>query len=63
MKGVKTVKQNRRITSPQSLNGYTKSICDIMRRSNCAGALRYVPELNWMLLLRILDQTELTEEE
>lgn len=26
-----------------------------MRRSNCASALQYVPELTWILFLRILD--------
>jgi len=40
-----------------------KSICDIMRRSNCAGALQYVPELTWMLFLRILDEVETREAE
>jgi len=40
-----------------------KSICNIMRRSNCAGALQYVPELTWMLFLRILDEREATEGE
>lgn len=35
----------RRLATQQSLNGAIKSICDIMRRSNCAGALQYVPEL------------------
>lgn len=35
----------RRLTSPQSVNAAVKAICDIMRRSNCAGALQYVPEL------------------
>ena len=34
-----------------------------MRRSNCAGALQYVPELTWMLFLRILDERESTEVE
>ena len=29
-----------------------------MRRSNCAGALQYVPELTWILFLRILDEHE-----
>lgn len=29
-----------------------KGICDIMGRSNCAGALQYVPELTWILFLR-----------
>ena len=54
---------NRRITTPQSLNAYVKGICDIMRRSNCAGALQYVPELTWMLFLRILDEKEEGETE
>ncbi len=48
----------RFLNSQASLNGYIKSICDIMRRSNCAGALQYVPELTWMLFLRILDERE-----
>ncbi|MCK4359751.1 MAG: N-6 DNA methylase [Candidatus Cloacimonetes bacterium] len=54
---------NRKITNPQSLNSYIKSICDIMRRSGRAGALQYVPELTWMLFLRILDEKEQREEE
>jgi type I restriction enzyme M protein len=49
---------SRKINTPQSLNGYIKSICDIMRRSGRAGALQYVPELTWMLFLRILDERE-----
>jgi len=57
------MKNSRRITTPQSLNAYVKSICDIMRRSNCAGALQYVPELTWMLFLRILDEKEAREAE
>lgn len=55
--------RNRRIRTPQSLNSYVKGICDIMRRSNCAGALQYVPELSWMLFLRILDEKEEAEVE
>jgi len=54
---------NRKLTTPQSLNTYIKGICDIMRRSNCAGALQYVPELTWMLFLRILDELEEDEAE
>jgi type I restriction enzyme M protein len=53
----------RQLGSPASLNGYVKTICDIMRRSNCASALQYVPELTRMLFLRILDQREVTEAE
>ncbi len=49
--------------SQQSVNGAVKSICDIMRRSNCAGALQYVPELTWVLFLRILDEREAREAE
>ncbi len=34
-----------------------------MRRSDCAGALRYGPELTWILFLRILDEREAEEAE
>lgn len=34
-----------------------------MRRSNCAGAMQYVPELTWILFLRILDERETLEAE
>jgi len=57
-KSTKTKKQPRAITSTQSLSAFVKSICDIMRRSNCASALQYVPELTWILFLRILDDQE-----
>src|SRR6266852_1290971 len=53
----------RRLITQQSVNGAVKSICDIMRRSNCAGALQYVPELTWILFLRILDERETREAE
>ena len=53
----------RKLNTPQSLNSYIKSICDIMRRSGRAGALQYVPELTWMLFLRILDEREEKESE
>jgi type I restriction enzyme M protein len=49
--------------SQQSLNGAVKSICDVMRTSNCAGALQYVPEITWILFLRILDEREVHEAE
>src|SRR5881296_1952963 len=48
----------KRLATPQSVDAAVKSICDIMRRSNCAGALQYVPELTWILFLRILDERE-----
>jgi hypothetical protein len=53
--------KTKRHSSPQSVNAAVKSICDIMRRSNCAGALQYVPELTWILFLRILDEREARE--
>jgi len=53
----------KRHATQQSLNGAVKAICDIMRRSNCAGALQYVPELTWILFLRILDERETREAE
>lgn len=49
-------------TTRQALNSIIKSACDILRRSNCAGALQYVPELTWMLFLRILDEREEQEQ-
>lgn len=51
-------KQPKTIASTQSLSSFVKSICDVMRRSNCASALQYVPELTWILFLRILDAQE-----
>jgi type I restriction enzyme M protein len=48
----------RKLTTQQSVDQVVKSICDIMRRGNCAGALQYVPELTWILFLRILDERE-----
>jgi len=51
----------RVLNSQQSVNSAVKSICDIMRRSNCAGAMQYVPELTWILFLRILDERETRE--
>lgn len=51
-------KQSKSIGSTQSLSSFVKSICDVMRRSNCASALQYVPELTWILFLRILDAQE-----
>ncbi len=57
-KAVKAQKAPKSIASTQSLSSFVKSICDIMRRSNCASALQYVPELTWILFLRILDAQE-----
>lgn len=54
---------SKQLNTQQSVNAAVKSICDIMRRSNCAGALQYVPELTWILFLRILDEREAREAE
>lgn len=59
----KNMKQLKAIGSTKSLSSYVKSVCDIMRRSNCASALQYVPELTWILFLRILDAQEKRDRE
>jgi len=53
----------KRHTTQASVDQAVKSICDIMRRGNCAGAMQYVPELTWILFLRILDEMEYREEQ
>jgi type I restriction enzyme M protein len=59
----KVIKQPKAIASTQSLSAFVKSICDVMRRSNCASALQYVPELTWILFLRILDAQDARDAE
>jgi type I restriction enzyme M protein len=56
-------KSPKTIAGARSLSTFVKSICDIMRRSNCASALQYVPELTWILFLRILDAQEKRDRE
>lgn len=58
MAAPRPAKPPKSIASTQSLSSFVKSICDVMRRSNCASALQYVPELTWILFLRILDAQE-----
>jgi type I restriction enzyme M protein len=53
----------RQSHSRSGLDSTIKGVCDILRRSNCAGAMQYVPELTWILFLRILDETEEREAE
>jgi type I restriction enzyme M protein len=55
--------RGKRLTTQQSVNSLIWSVCDILRRSNYSGALQYVPELTWILFLRILDETEIEEAE
>jgi type I restriction enzyme M protein len=59
----KSNKAPKAIATTQSLSAFVKSICDVMRRSNCASALQYVPELTWILFLRILDAQEVRDQE
>jgi type I restriction enzyme M protein len=47
----------KQLSTQQAVNGRVWAACNILRRSNCAGALQYVPELTWLLFLRILDET------
>jgi type I restriction enzyme M protein len=55
MNGIDT---GKRWLTQSAVNQEIKNICDILRRSNCAGAMQYVPELTWILFLRILDERE-----
>jgi type I restriction enzyme M protein len=54
----KTNGNGKTFATQQALDSYIWSICDILRRSNCASALQYIPELTWILFLRILDENE-----
>jgi hypothetical protein len=45
----------------QSIDSAVWDVCDILRRSNCASAIQYVPEVTWILFLRILDERERQE--
>ena len=47
----------------QSVDSIVKGICDIMRRGNMASAMQYVPEISWLLFLRVLDEKERADEE
>ena len=51
------------LASQSSVDQKIYAVCDIMRRSNCASALQYIPELTWILFLRILDEREAKEAE
>ncbi|CAG1007620.1 partial putative type I restriction enzymeP M protein, partial [Anaerolineales bacterium] len=59
----KTNGNDRTFSTQQSLDSYIWGICDILRRSNCASALQYIPELTWILFLRILDENETRDAE
>ena len=63
MKAARKAPNCRKLGTQQSVDAAIYSICDVMRRSNCASALQYVPELTWILFLRILDEREQQEAE
>lgn len=52
----------KKSVSLSSLDDKVYAACDIMRRSNCSGATNYVPELTWILFLRILDELDARDE-
>lgn len=54
-------KSAKKLTTQQGVDSAVWSICDVMRRGNVASALQYVPELTWLLFLRILDEQEQRE--
>lgn len=49
--------------SQSTLTAKINSICDIMRRANATSSLQYIPELTWLLFLRIFDEREQSEQE
>lgn len=51
------------LSSPQALNQAVWQICDVLRSAGVGSALRYVPELTWILFLRVLDEQEAIEAE
>jgi len=58
----KTIKNKEiGLSGPQALNQAVWDICNVLRRSNCGSALQYVPELTWILFLRVLDEQEAIE--
>ncbi len=52
------LKSVKKLATQQSVDAALWSVCDIMRRGNVASAIQYVPELTWILFLRVLDELE-----
>lgn len=44
-RATKTAKPAKHVTA-SSLDSKVYAACDIMRRSNCSGAMNYIPELS-----------------
>ncbi len=57
------ISDNSRVTTQRTVDQLVWSACDVLRRSNCASAIQYVPELTWILFLRVLDERERIEAE
>src|SRR5690348_2701177 len=51
------------LSGPQALNQAVWQICNVLRSAGVGSALRYVPELTWILFLRVLDESEAVEAE
>jgi type I restriction enzyme M protein len=49
------------LSGPQALNQAVWAICDVLRSAGVGSATRYVPELTWILFLRVLDEQEAQE--
>jgi type I restriction enzyme M protein len=49
--------KRKKLTTQQGVDAAVWSICDVMRRGNVASALQYVPELTWILFLRLLSES------
>lgn len=58
-----SIANGRKLTSPKAVNNAINEVCNILRRSGAAGAMQYVPELTWLLFLRIFDEREMVEAE
>ena len=54
----KATTNGKALSTQGALDSAVWSACDILRRSNVASAIQYVPELTWLLFLRILDDRE-----
>ena len=49
---------NKTISKVEQMNSYLKSIMDIMRRDKAKWPMEYIPELTWMMFVRLLDEKE-----
>ena len=52
----------KKLNSVEQMNNHLKVIMDILRRDKAKWPLEYIPELTWMLFLRLLDEKEIKEQ-